>query len=578
MRGLVSNTLSQGVGIATGLQHKFDWTSVAAAGIAGGVTSEVGSHLHMSDTLSFANAGKSLVAGMAGNIANAATRSVIDGSDFGDNIMAALPDTIANTIGGLIGNALKKHNSGSVINYEPEAPNPLSHIDGLHLPAISGSSAEPDLTAETQNYLKYFGAEIETVDGQLRVTNPAALKPGLRTIRQPGGAPDLKVELAADGPYKQIDDYQYYLDTTPTQVQRQEGMQDEGGVIYTSDTPNASQPISLALMVDGNVTLRLFVDNGLVTPYAGGTERFPGHTVGYGAEPKPHESLAEFNYAHPEFAAALFPQPVRINQPTGESVSPLNPGLFGWSGPLYAYGQRWELARDEVHYGRELVHNADFSFAGLGKVARGVYHEISGSLKYAAVGTTGSVDLLEGAWNGRPRFPNAEDMHTTDLALTLGPAAIAPEMMIGRSLAAESGGIADLGLVELDPNIIRFSQTSPRLQGATVPKLVESMKAKGFVVEPDRLIDVVRMPDGGLTTLDNTRILAASRAGVKVQARVWEHTDLLPNNADFISRFVGRRGEIPQTFGDAVTNRIGNQNSIFRNQYPYGSPFIGSNH
>ena len=28
-----------------------------------------------------------------------ATRSLIEGSDFGDNVLASLPDTIANTIG-----------------------------------------------------------------------------------------------------------------------------------------------------------------------------------------------------------------------------------------------------------------------------------------------------------------------------------------------------------------------------------------------------------------------------------------------------------------------------------------------
>lgn len=47
------------------------------------------------------------------------------------------------------------------------------------------------------------------------------------------------------------------------------------------------------------------------------------------------------------------------------------------------------------------------------------------------------------------------------------------------------------------------------------------MKNNGFVVESDRLIDVVRMPDGLLTSLDNTRIFAAHRAGVKIQARIF---------------------------------------------------------
>ncbi len=46
---------------------------------------------------------------------------------------------------------------------------------------------------------------------------------------------------------------------------------------------------------------------------------------------------------------------------------------------------------------------------------------------------------------------------------------------------------------------------------------------------------------------------------------------------DYISRFIGRKGEIPQTFGDAVRNRINNQNKVFREHYPNGSPFIGTN-
>ncbi|MGM9517009.1 hypothetical protein ACS5PK_22430, partial [Roseateles sp. DB2] len=135
-----------------------------------------------------------------------------------------------------------------------------------------------------------------------------------------------------------------------------------------------------------------------------------------------------------------------------------------------------------------------------------------------------------------------------------------------------------LGLVELDPMLIRTTQTTVKQQGATLPNLVESMKRNGFVVEPDRLIDVVRMPDGGLTSLDNTRILAAQRAGVNVQVRLLEHTDLLPDDLDFVSRFIGRKGEVPVTFGDAVMNRISNQSALYRNQYPYGAPFIGSAH
>jgi hypothetical protein len=98
--------------VATGLQDRFDWAGVAAAGIAGGVSAFVGQKLNIrplyGDGASqrIRNIGANLATGMAGNIANAATRSVIDGTDFGDNIMAALPDTIANTIGNLVADGI----------------------------------------------------------------------------------------------------------------------------------------------------------------------------------------------------------------------------------------------------------------------------------------------------------------------------------------------------------------------------------------------------------------------------------------------------------------------------------------
>lgn len=135
----------------------------------------------------------------------------------------------------------------------------------------------------------------------------------------------------------------------------------------------------------------------------------------------------------------------------------------------------------------------------------------------------------------------------------------------------------ELGLTALDYSLIRTTQATVKQQGATIPKLVENMNRNGFLIEPDRLIDVVRMADGRLTSLDNTRILAASRAEVLPRVRIFNDTDLLPNDLDYISRFIGRKGEIPQTYGDAVRNRISNQNSTFRNLYPNGAPFIGTN-
>jgi hypothetical protein len=45
---------------------------------------------------------RSAFVGMASDIANAATRSVLGGTDFGDNLIAALPDVLGQTIGNMI--------------------------------------------------------------------------------------------------------------------------------------------------------------------------------------------------------------------------------------------------------------------------------------------------------------------------------------------------------------------------------------------------------------------------------------------------------------------------------------------
>nr|WP_323866508.1 hypothetical protein [Xenorhabdus sp. Flor] len=121
-------------------------------------------------------------------------------------------------------------------------------------------------------------------------------------------------------------------------------------------------------------------------------------------------------------------------------------------------------------------------------------------------------------------------------------------------------------VVELDPKTIRFSQNSVN----DTAELVQSMKNKGWAGEP---IDVIRMSDGKLTTIDNTRVLAASRAGIKVKARIYDGTSPLP--PEFTQRFTTYKG-IPSTWEEAINLRIGKQNAGYRNRYPKGSDIIGS--
>ncbi|HAO7676326.1 TPA: type IV secretion protein Rhs, partial [Salmonella enterica subsp. enterica serovar Agona] len=126
-------------------------------------------------------------------------------------------------------------------------------------------------------------------------------------------------------------------------------------------------------------------------------------------------------------------------------------------------------------------------------------------------------------------------------------------------------GLCKADIQQLDPNDIRFSQSSVNVAA----DLTNNMKLNGWKGDP---IDVVRMADGKLTTVDNTRVLAASRAGVKVEARVHDASEALP--PELIGRLTTKRGT-PSTWGDAIDLRIGKQSAGYRNQYPNGSVIIG---
>jgi YD repeat-containing protein len=90
-RGTIGNVLTQGIGVATGLQHRFDWSGVAASGIGAGVSSSIGLRGIPGMVLS----------GMAGGLAAAAATSLLSGRDFGDTITSQLPSIIGNTIGNI---------------------------------------------------------------------------------------------------------------------------------------------------------------------------------------------------------------------------------------------------------------------------------------------------------------------------------------------------------------------------------------------------------------------------------------------------------------------------------------------
>jgi YD repeat-containing protein len=109
VRGAAGSAITQGIGVATGLQSKFDWAGVAAAGVSAGVAGVVGRAM-TGPAGSEANTwnrpggfGHDAIVNLASTVASAATRSAVEGSSFKDNLLAALPGAIGSTIGNAVG-------------------------------------------------------------------------------------------------------------------------------------------------------------------------------------------------------------------------------------------------------------------------------------------------------------------------------------------------------------------------------------------------------------------------------------------------------------------------------------------
>lgn len=93
------------------------------------------------------------------------------------------------------------------------------------------------------------------------------------------------------------------------------------------------------------------------------------------------------------------------------------------------------------------------------------------------------------------------------------------------------------------------------------------MKKDGWVGDP---VDVIRMPDGKVTSMDNTRIKAAREAGIEIKGNVRNFDDKL--SPEEITRFSDpRKGFTPQTWGEAIKGRIDKQSGGFGKDNPYGS-------
>lgn len=161
--------------------------------------------------------------------------------------------------------------------------------------------------------------------------------------------------------------------------------------------------------------------------------------------------------------------------------------------------------------------------------------------------------------------PDTATQFAVDVGIFLGAEPVAASTMwMYHSL--KGGGI----IRKINPSLVKFSQSSVNDWGT----ITESMNKSGWKwwLEP---INVVKMKNGALVTLDNTRLLAAHDAGIKLRVIIREFDDVLPLKFIQTERFATARNGNSSTWGEAVSFRINKQNRDFRMTNASGSYYVG---
>ena len=137
VNGAASSAITQGIATVTGLQESFSWAGVAAAGVAAGVGARLGrglTDITAQGGLTAGNIAAHTAVGAASLIASAATRSAIEGSSFGANIRAGLPDVIGQVLGRALVGAVQGGGGSRMLSPDP------AQVERLAKAATEGAS------------------------------------------------------------------------------------------------------------------------------------------------------------------------------------------------------------------------------------------------------------------------------------------------------------------------------------------------------------------------------------------------------------------------------------------------------
>lgn len=149
-----------------------------------------------------------------------------------------------------------------------------------------------------------------------------------------------------------------------------------------------------------------------------------------------------------------------------------------------------------------------------------------------------------------------DDAGTTGVVSAFAQSSIATNKAVTRV----GDGPLPTGRQTLDPTEISFSQATVSgrtSDGLTHDELVAAMRRDGWQGDP---VDVVNMPDGAPTSMDNRRLLAAREAGIPIEADVRNASDPLTSAQADRFEVVGQPR--PTNWGEAIQLRTQRQGGM----------------
>jgi hypothetical protein len=449
IRGAASSAITQGISVATGLQKSFSWTSVAVGGVVGGVSGALQGHFEgTAISRSVEDYAQQTLTGAAAAIAGGATRSLLTGTDFGDNVLAALPDVIGATIGGIIAKGVRGTAKDGVNGKKK---------------ASSGEAIFEAITPAQKQKIKDQGGAI-IYDAQGNVGIKGLSRKGVVEILGGGGIERTPQHLSGIDTISKYGDNLGYIDTAPDAIMRARGETDGGGVRFEflgSDVEIKSEYFG---MEGVGVTRALQGSSDGYTSavwlYAGqDTVKFGelGARVSFGKALTSNgylEGVRSYNAAN---LASIS---------KGQSISSYTPSV-------------WNNYKQAV-WGRQDLASAQWNHGGLGYV--------SAPVEFLLSSVTGASDLGSSYYRGRQGTIAPFDRQTTDLTLfALGGA----ETMVSKAgrlgIAAESEVLSPFTTRYLAESGGRLGGTTTRAQNYGIS---QELRSRGYSF-PER-------PGGGL--------------------------------------------------------------------------------